>query len=328
MPNYLKTFLALIVLSGATVGIELASARIASNLATTNIYDEKIVNGKYVAMSGPDVDIVILGDSTGINGIVPSELQRITGLSSGHFGTYGSMSFVSDIHMLKTYLAHHPKPTHVIVMKSIITWLPSEFYYTREHLSYLDTSIPLLQSNSLRTEQKVSLLTASLLPSLQNKYRLWRNFNASSLDGLLEKKGPPEPQNGYVPLDNRLDQKEIAKMHQELLAELDMHGARMPSQENLVLIKELCRIGDAYDVPIDIISGVYVLGTDEIAEIKLLLTDINTLVSEAIADSSHCTWHPPEAFHPDYMDDLFHPNMYGTIPYAHRVARLLGYEKN
>lgn len=68
-------------------------------------------------------DVLILGDSTANQALIPEQIQEATGLSTVNLGTVASLTAMNDVWMLQEYLEHHPAPKLVIVVHSYQAWL-------------------------------------------------------------------------------------------------------------------------------------------------------------------------------------------------------------
>lgn len=68
------------------------------------------------------VDVLILGDSTANQGMVPEVIEQKLGLSALNLGTVANLTFLNDVWMLKDYLAQHDPPRAVVIMHSYQMW--------------------------------------------------------------------------------------------------------------------------------------------------------------------------------------------------------------
>jgi len=67
-------------------------------------------------------DVLFLGDSTGVQSIIPELFELITGQKAYNLSTYADRVSVADLALLQTYLDHHPPPKAIIDVRSILSW--------------------------------------------------------------------------------------------------------------------------------------------------------------------------------------------------------------
>lgn len=67
-------------------------------------------------------DVLILGDSTADQGLVPEIIQEETGLTAVNLATVANMTFMNDVWMLNQYLQEHDPPKYVLIMNSYQMW--------------------------------------------------------------------------------------------------------------------------------------------------------------------------------------------------------------
>ncbi len=72
-------------------------------------------------LQGP-VDWLVLGDSSGNQGIVPAEMTRALGGEAVNLCTIGGVSAIEDTWLLETYLERFPPPRGVLIIHSYDTW--------------------------------------------------------------------------------------------------------------------------------------------------------------------------------------------------------------
>ncbi|MEZ0324710.1 MAG: hypothetical protein ACAH95_02290 [Fimbriimonas sp.] len=83
----------------------------------------KIVHKKWQLLSEtPDVDIVIVGDSSGDQGVDPDVLKQELGLSALNLCTVGDMMVLNDAAMVEEYLRTHTAPKMVIDLHVYDVW--------------------------------------------------------------------------------------------------------------------------------------------------------------------------------------------------------------
>ncbi len=83
----------------------------------------KIVHKKWELLStAPDVDILIVGDSSGDQGVDPDVLQKELGMSAMNFCTVGDMLVLNDAAMVEEYLRTHKTPKMVIDLHVYDVW--------------------------------------------------------------------------------------------------------------------------------------------------------------------------------------------------------------
>lgn len=68
------------------------------------------------------VDWLIVGDSSANQGVMPSEIQRMTGKKALNLGTIGNMTVVEDLWMLEEYIDRFGPPEKVVVVHVFDMW--------------------------------------------------------------------------------------------------------------------------------------------------------------------------------------------------------------
>src|SRR5687768_3258615 len=83
----------------------------------------KIVAKKWDLLTkAPDVDILVIGDSSGDQGIDPDVLKQELGLTAMNFCTVGDMLVLNDAAMAEEYLRTHKPPKMVIDIHVYDVW--------------------------------------------------------------------------------------------------------------------------------------------------------------------------------------------------------------
>lgn len=70
----------------------------------------------YASRPGEPNDIVFLGDSAGLNGLITKRFERSTGLKAYNLSTFGVMGLKGYEVILKNYLENHPRPKYVVLL--------------------------------------------------------------------------------------------------------------------------------------------------------------------------------------------------------------------
>jgi hypothetical protein len=80
----------------------------------TYLYD--LVDAQRFGLAGNAYDIVVVGDSSGLQGVIPAVVEtRLGGLSVVNMGLFGFSGPTSYRLLLENYLAHNSKPTLVVL---------------------------------------------------------------------------------------------------------------------------------------------------------------------------------------------------------------------
>jgi hypothetical protein len=83
----------------------------------------KIIAKKWdIVRRTPDVDLIVVGDSSGNQGVDPEVVRETLGLSAVNLCTVGDMTVVTDVALLETYLASHPAPKVVVAVHVCDVW--------------------------------------------------------------------------------------------------------------------------------------------------------------------------------------------------------------
>lgn len=83
-----------------------------------------LINKKWSLLLDLDhpVDVLILGDSTANQGLVPEVIEEGLDTSALNLATVANLTFTNDVWMLQEYLARHSPPKVVLIMHSYLMW--------------------------------------------------------------------------------------------------------------------------------------------------------------------------------------------------------------
>ncbi len=118
-------------------------------------------------------DLLILGDSTAMQGMNPRVIEQQTGFSAYNVATYRNIAAFTDPILLERYLQHHPHPKAILVGRSITMWQqPQQLDTVWEYFfnaNVLDAALPSFPFG-LEAKLKIHLSVVSQV------FRNWHSF--------------------------------------------------------------------------------------------------------------------------------------------------------
>lgn len=114
---------------------------------------------------GSAKDILFFGDSTAAYGLDAKLFERLTGERVENFSTNRHLAALTDLALLRRYLALHPPPKAIFLMRAVHMWEVSP----REDIvhEYFPEIIPFLSNAPLPLEEEIHAFLAELLPSVR-----------------------------------------------------------------------------------------------------------------------------------------------------------------
>ena len=112
------------------------------------------------------IDVLVLGDSSGDQGVDPSRLKQKYGKSGLNLCTFGDMLLVDDVWLLQTYLQSNPPPSQIVLVHVYDVWSRTEvktgpLRHIPIRLNDWDNLAPLI---SLDWQWKISVLIDGWCP--------------------------------------------------------------------------------------------------------------------------------------------------------------------
>jgi hypothetical protein len=212
-------------------------------------------------------EVLVLGDSTANQALLPERIEEATGLTTINLGTVASLTSSNDVWMLQQYVSEHSAPELVVIVHSYQTWL-------RPIVQTGVGNIPFFRVNS------PSVLSPSL-PLVTHDFaeqRLLRFIPAYSQSGSLRRLVRTILQ---LPPDFRLlggKQYSISELGAysvedqdagDLREDIDEHQRfvnlpiREVTRENLAAVARLIELAEEYDLEVYILNAPI---ADELAE--------------------------------------------------------------
>jgi hypothetical protein len=289
----------------------------------------RIKQAKAAVEFGPRYDILVFGDSTGGNGVIPQLLEERTGASAYNLSTSNYVSAVADVYLLEAYLDRHPPPQAVVVVRGIVAMnFKMPYDLVREFFQRPDIGWFLYERGYFGPEQLLHSVVAGLLPSIDHQYHLRRLLfsppTAVSPSMILD---PPVFREdplalGYV----RNDHVQTASDVQRLMKtshDSAIGGEYLPLEENLALLARFCEVATNRGIPVVVVSSSYLADMKSDAAFMDTIQRISSQVETALAGMPGCTWHGPQPLPSSALADLFHTNHTGAVLFTQSVADAL-----
>jgi hypothetical protein len=273
-------------------------------------------------------DVLALGDSTAIEGVIPDEFRALTGLSMFNFATYSDRVAAADPYFLRAYLQTHPAPKAVVVVRSIHSWAtPFSFDIYRQQLARPDLSARLLSLGAVTWPQYAHLLLEQVFPSLLYREKLAHvretvlhpELARQNLDDLRTSTG----QLGYEPFDyaKHATNLELNAANMDYIHALRKDGKTVIDPMNLALFADLCRTAQEHGVPLYVTWGPMAGIFNQDPDALRAQVDIAAAVGAAIAEYPVCSPLRLDHFLDDgYLSDLTHTNDGGAKIFTQRLA--------
>lgn len=321
-------FIALALLLGIIL-IERALSNTYWNIPETDSLYQRIKQAKAAATFGPRYDILILGDSTGEEGVIPKLLEQQTGKHGYNVATTNYEASVADVYLLEEYLDHHPAPQGIIVVRAIIGLsFKTPYGLIREFFERPDIGWFLFEKGFFTPEQLLTSFASGAIPSFGRQYHLHRVLfsptAAISVSMILE--SPVFKADGlnlgYLRNDHVQSASDVQRAVKDAHQSAN-EGGNVPLAENLALLTRLCEVATEHRIPAIFVSSAYMADMKTDPVFMNSIQEASTDVRQALAGMPDCTWHGPEALPSAALSDLIHPNNTGAILFTRRVGDAL-----
>jgi hypothetical protein len=254
----------------------------------------------------PDVDTLLLGDSTCNQGVKPAVLSETLGGSAINLCTIGDMLAVNDVWMLEAYLRTHHKPRRVVIIHTADMWqrdagdrfamllgeIPLEYGFWKHFALPLDLSVgerALFVADRwvpLYSDEK-TLRSWISSPAEQIRFHM-----ALSPDGYMAVKSP-KPK--MVEADARLHR-------------ADLDGPWKPSAINQRALRTLVELAAKDQIEVVIVPGPMYVGLWQDPRMQLRYAQIESWIRSIVGSSPwiRVVDAPPATFRADQMGNVDH----------------------
>lgn len=291
---------------------------------------DRVEKRKEAIRQPTDYDVLVFGDSTGVQGIIPAAFEEATGKKTYNLSTYADRNDLGDIALLNEYLDRHPPPEAIVVVRSILSWYIG---YAKGIVQYEfnrpDVVAMLLRRGFMSWPEAASLYLKQLLPSLsyRNKFaflrralsdeKVWNENLLKYMDG--------DGWDGYEPFNpqyhaTNLELTEKTLAPYKALRKED--GTLNLTAYSLPLLDELCQTATKRGIRMFVAfnpNDRLVQDDPTIAaSVKELMEKIGGTLE---ASSPNCQLiHNLWIMDKKYLSDLTHTNHEGAIVYTKMVA--------
>jgi len=266
-------------------------------------------------LPGP-VDLLILGDSGGNQGVDPGVLKEKLGMSSVNLCTIGDAMILNDLRMLEYYIEHHRPPEAVVIVHgydiwsrdlniSVLSRIPGSWWTSPPHLD-----LGIKQKIKIRLNRYVPIYTqtTSLAQVLQNPWTAFRRNLRLEPDGfMMEPQADPE----QVLKD--------AEVHREFV-----RGQRPAiSEPNRRALKRICTLAREYRFDVFIANGPLFEGLYADATFDEYFAEVQAAINEIVGEYHRTCYilNPPAIFPADAMQSADHVACDAAVEYSERIAR-------
>ncbi|MDO8649012.1 MAG: hypothetical protein Q7R81_04495 [Candidatus Peregrinibacteria bacterium] len=270
--------------------------------------------------SAEEFDVLILGDSTAGNGVIPSLFQERTGMRAHNFGTTALVAAFADPVMLLTYLEHHPPPRAIIVVRSLNTWV-RQVNYGAMREDYLDPNIVrfLYKEGMLTTEEVFSLALARILPTYRYRNavrRWWKDYREDFV-------APEAYTDGFI-RDDQVMRAVFQVGDLSLITNAYDGKGFLFNADQILLLDYLCSIAQQHRIPTFVIIGPYSQDFAQLSNVQAYATSLKTVLNLVTAQHPACTFIDGRRTYSSYLlSNPTHVNYSGALLFTADLANEL-----
>ncbi len=290
---------------------------------------DRVEKKKELIAEPTNYDTLILGDSTGIQGIIPDVYEHVTGKKTLNLTTYADRNAIGDIYLLRDYLDHHPAPTTIVLVRSVLSWYIGYGYeIVRLQFNNTDVALRATKSGVMSVPQFGRLLFEKVFPSF-----MYREKVAFTRGALLNKQAQYENMlkymegkglKGYEPFNPQMHHPnlELSERNLDPFYKLTLSGGGLNlATYSMPLLHELCTLAEENNIQLYLAFNPlsHVVETDQ--RIGRSIEKLFTRVQQELAPTHNCRVLPKLWVMDDqYLSDLTHTNDAGAHVYTKYVA--------
>lgn len=276
-------------------------------------------------------DVLALGDSTGVQSLLPMRFAVLTGKTMYNYGTYGGTSSLTDIYFFLEYVRLHGAPEALITVRSPYFWYEeqSSFDMFYKQFPHLGLSWQFYRNGLMTFPQVMRMALYRIFPSFfyREQVAQMRELVTSAerrAENMLDHEEIPG-EGGYEPFNLErhtvhpdMDEKNWSVLRQML----DENGKAVIHKDNLTLLKLLCRNASAYGVPLYVTTGPTsdVFRTD--ATVAPALSAIEDAIENTLEGETLCTyWRKDRTIAREYRSDPTHTLQSGSLLFTEMIAK-------
>ena len=272
-------------------------------------------------LSAP-VDWLIVGDSTGNQGLVPDVLEDQLGGTAINLNTEGNMAAADDVWMLETYIAQFGPPAHVLVIHSYDVWDRGvePIYLSKTPLEWnsWQTYTPAL---SLTAQEKFNLFLGRYVPLYADNVSLGKLVRGRMyLQRSIFEKRYFMQEDGFMPLLAVPGSANIGvdvEEHLDFVAE----NTFVLSDINREALTQLIDLAEAYNIEIYLAFGPMYEGLVQNKDIQVYLGEVQAELQTFADQSEHVHLLETRATFPaDQMENVDHVILEAANTYTNLIA--------
>jgi len=289
------------------------------------------VFARQAALRNPQsYDVLALGDSTGVQSLMPMEFALKTGHTMYNYGTYGGRAPLTDIYFFMEYMRLHKPPKALITVRSPYFWhQPQSLDSFYKQFPHLGLSWQLYGEGLVSLPQVMHMALYEILPSLFYREQVAtmrtlfsdRNKMAENVLNRMEMPG----QWGYEPFNLKMHtvHPDMDEENWNVLHEMqDKEKNITVHPDNLILLKLLCKNASVKDIPLYVTTGPYSKDFRTNPAIASVLHDIEDALETALADEPLCTyWRTDRSLPAEYRSDPTHAILTGAVLFTDAIAK-------
>lgn len=250
------------------------------------------------------VDILIIGDSSGNQGIDTDFIKNKTGKSALNLATIGNMLALNDYWLLSEYIKKFGPPSCVINIHVYDIWYrhANSAAIAQIPLSPIQM-IPKLSDVGLGIKFQTKYLLAKYIPSWSENTSLKTIFMRP---WRIHKQDIPVSNSGFVSVSNANPENVLkdTETHKEFVRQ----NIFKPSKENIYALKRMGELSDSKGFSLAIVNSPMFEGLYKEASLKHYLSDVNQFIREITDsyDNMHTLFSTPETFSSLMMQNADH----------------------
>ncbi|GJM40176.1 MAG: hypothetical protein DHS20C20_04580 [Ardenticatenaceae bacterium] len=203
------------------------------------------------------VDWLILGDSTGNQGLVPEVLTERLGGTAVNLNTVGGMGAVDDAWMLAEYIDRFGPPPQVLIVHTYDVWprRVAPVFLAKTPLPWGAWQDEYIPSVILDGEEKRDVWLTRYFPLYANNTTLGRAIRRWIYEGtpILQKRFQLQP-NGYMPLAAVPESSNIERDLQDHLHRINANAFSL-SESNREALNQLVALAETHEIEIFLAFG-------------------------------------------------------------------------
>ncbi len=286
-------------------------------VASPNISDVQVVRKWDLLERGGVVDTLILGDSTGNQGLDPAQLDAMIGGRSLNLCTLGNFMLVDDAWMLQRYIERHGPPRRVVLVHAANVWNrpvhPASFATIPMGLGEMGRRVP---SVTFKTKQKVEFLMRRYIPI----YYADQSLRLMAMrPWLVPRVRPVITERGFMPRSGAASPEVIEGDVNEAVDEYERRKFGV-ARVNEAALHEIVRLAESGDFPIYYVDAMV---SDRLVDVPAYRQQVDALhayLRGLGGDRIKIVLDQPIGFADEYMQDSEHITVEAAAKYTEAVG--------